>query len=105
MIVALLWLTVSTPFVYAAQQQLEKYAKITNHATEDVPDSEDTPMGSTTEEKTETGINNLSEYLHTIDELSQLDPLSQKHNCHHDVAVYVAFHGETLCPPPNFIYS
>ncbi|MEI9806655.1 MAG: hypothetical protein WDO16_01555 [Bacteroidota bacterium] len=103
MAVTLLWLTISTPFVYASEQQQE--ISQTNTTDDDLPEAEDSPVGNTTEEKTETSLNTLSEYLHHIDELSQLAVLSHKHNCSHDFAVYVAFHGEMLCPPPNFTRS
>ncbi|MEI9908495.1 MAG: hypothetical protein WDO71_01790 [Bacteroidota bacterium] len=102
MFVTLLWLTVSTPFVSAFQQQQDTYTQ-TSDIDED--QAEDAPFSNTTEEKTETGFNSLSEYLHHIDELSQLKESSHKHNCSHSFSVYVAFHGELLCPPPNFTLS
>jgi hypothetical protein len=100
MVITLLWLTVSIPFVYEAGQQQEAYSQ-TSNTDDELPDTEDSPLGNTTEEKTESGSTTLSEYLHHIDELSDPAGTSYKHNCSHDVAVYVAFHGEMLCPPPN----
>jgi hypothetical protein len=103
MVITLLWLTISTPFIYASEQQ-DVYGQ-TNNTNGETPESEDSPLGNTTEEKTETGINILSEYLHHTDDLSHLASRPQQQNVTHDVAVYVAFHGETLCPPPNCIPS
>ena len=108
MIMTLVWLTISIPFVYAAQQQQSTYAKVNAHSN-DLPDSEDSssnPFGNTTEEKAESGSSSsLSEYLHDMEELTNLAGLQHKHDASHDVSVYVAFHGEMLCPPPNFILS
>jgi hypothetical protein len=104
MVITLLWLTISTPFIYANDQQQDAYAQA-NNTNDEQPESDDIPLGNTTEEKAGTSANTLSEYLHYIDELSDLAVSSQQHNCSHDVAVYVAFHGEMLCPPPNLIMS
>lgn len=104
MIVTLLWLTISLPFIYASQQEQEVYCQ-TNSMNDDLPESEDLPFNGTTEEKAESGFSSLSEYLHHMHELSHLAGSSYKHNCSHSFSVYVAFHGELLCPPPNSILS
>lgn len=105
MILTLLWLTVSVPYVAASEQQQDEYARA-GHTSDDMPDAGDSsPFGNTTEEKTETGFNSFSEYLHHIDELSHLSGLSQGYNCTHSFDVYVAFHGELLCPPPDSLLS
>lgn len=106
MLVTLLWLTVSTPFVYASQLQLEKQeAPLSQSSQDDNSDDEQacTPLGSnTTEEKTSGSVNSLSEeYLHLDSELFHLAELSLSHTRHHAVSEYVAFHGELLCPPPD----
>jgi hypothetical protein len=108
MVIALLWLTVSMPFVNAVQQQQQAYAN--SLATdEEAPCPDDTtttnPFGNSTEEKAESGSGTLSEYLHHMHELIHPAGLSHQHNGSHDADVYVAFHGEMLCPPPNFILS
>jgi hypothetical protein len=106
MLVTLLWLTVSTPFVYASQLQAEEQQTLLSQFSQD-DDGEDeqtcTPLGSnTTEEKTSNGVNSLSEeYLHLDSELFHLAELSLNHTRSHTVSEYVAFHGELLCPPPN----
>jgi hypothetical protein len=105
MIASLLWLTISTPFVYAAQQQQKAYSQ-PMPADEEIPGAEENnPFSNTTEEKAESGSGSLSEYLHHIHELIHPAGSLHKHNCSHDFSVYVAFHGELLCPPPNFILS
>jgi hypothetical protein len=104
MSLTLLWLTVSIPFVNAAQQHQEAQAK-TSHNHPDAEDSSCNPFGNTAEEKAESGSSSVSEYLHHINELTDLSGSLHKHNCSHSFSVYVAFHGELLCPPPNFIRS
>ncbi|MGN6294407.1 MAG: hypothetical protein ACTHMV_16785 [Chitinophagaceae bacterium] len=107
MLVTLLWLTVSTPFVYESQSQLAKQqALLSQSSHHDANDDEQTctPLGSnTTEEKTHGSINSLSEeYLHLDSELFHLAELSLNHTRYHTASEYVAFHGELLCPPPNY---
>jgi hypothetical protein len=107
MLVTLLWLTVSTPFVYASQLQLEEQHACSSSQNEESDDEQEqacTPLGSnTTEEKTSGSVNSLSEeYLHFDSELFHLAELSLNHTRTHTVSEYVAFHGELLCPPPNF---
>lgn len=106
MLVTLLWLTVSAPFVYASQLQAEEQRTLLSQSSQDDDSENDqacTPLGSnTTEEKTSNGINSLSEeYLHFDSELFHLAELSLNHTRYHTVSEYVAFHGELLCPPPN----
>ncbi len=100
-VLSLLWLTVSIPFVYAAKQQLEASATIPSD--DELPGSDNNGVfGNSSEEKAESG-NSLSEYLHHIHDLSHPVTSLHTHNCSHEFSVYVAFHGELLCPPPNFI--
>lgn len=104
MVLTLLWLTISTPFVYAAaQQQHQVCASI--GTDEESPSDDTNPFGNTTEEKVESGSNNISEYLHHMHELVHPAGQLNKQKRSHDVDVYVAFHGELLTPPPNFILS
>lgn len=106
MLVTLLWLTVSAPFVYASQSKLLKQQTLISQSLPDDDGEEEQncePLGSnTTEEKTSNGLNTLSEeYLHQDSELFHLAELSLDHTRYHTVSEYVAFHGELLCPPPN----
>ena len=102
MILALAWLTVSTPFVYKGQQYViaaEKKAQSTSQ--DDKNDEESNPFANTTEEKTSGGNTIAEEYLHHTDE--PLFLVIDKPGLHlsHSYDVYIAFHGELHCPPPN----
>lgn len=103
MILALMWLTVSAPFVYAAQQELAKHQK-TEKAAAPLACSEEessNPFGNNTEEKTP-GSNTFSEeFLHSYHITSHfLIEVSQYHRSE-NTDIYIAFHGELLVPPPN----
>jgi hypothetical protein len=98
MILALAWLTVSTPFVFAEQQRQAAMALETSPGeTEECFD----PFASTTEEKTEGGANTLSEFLHDHHIHLSGSDLPLKHEKCHTANVYVAYHGELLSPPPE----
>src|SRR5687767_9575398 len=70
MILTLAWLTVSLPFVNAAQQQgTEQSSSLSDNPLdaeeEDNNNSNNNPFGNTTEEKTSSSFNSLSEeFLH-----------------------------------------
>lgn len=103
MVLTLLWLTVSLPFVYDAQQKAAaiKCANATSPGDCDENKS-DNPFANTTEEKTSSSSTSLSEeYLHDMDvsELYLAVP-STEYKIEH-VATYLAFHGELICPPPD----
>jgi hypothetical protein len=101
MILALLWLTISAPFVYASQEKMAKYEKErSSHPSEE--EGTCNPFSNTTEEKTPTASSSFSEeYLHdhhTSDFF--FSTISRSHKSH-DADTYIAFHGELLVPPPN----
>lgn len=104
MILALVWLTVSTPFVYASQQELARQHTIAGTAgnfggCEEEPGN---ALGNTTEEKKTSGGSSFSEeYLHNhhAEDLF-ISLISQFHKCE-NAGVYTAFHGEVHVPPPN----
>ena len=94
MIMALLWLTVSTPFVFASQQAQQK--EIQAKMGEDK-----NPFSTTTEEKNESSVSTLSEYLHDLNAMNQhFTLLTRVYKCHTS-DVYFAFHPELLSPPPK----
>ena len=107
MIVALLWLTVSTPFVYAAQQQVAQQENPVQDISDEMPveNEESNPLSGTSEEKTPSSTNLSEEYLHGHPEnmIAVTSLLSHLH--FHSYGLYVAYHGELLCPPPNFSVS
>ena len=86
MVIALIWLTISLPFVYAAQQKFKCQLEFSTN---------------TTEEKTESGVNTLSEYLHEAHALTH--PVSIFKNAYkcHSRDEFVAFHPEYVSPPPD----
>jgi hypothetical protein len=96
MIAALLWLTISTPFVFASQQAHQKEIQ------KQVGSSEDkNPFSTTTEEKNESSVSNLSEYLHDLNASNQhFIVVTRIYKCH-TADLYYAFHPELLSPPPE----
>lgn len=91
MIAALLWLTISTPFVYGASQ-------VNKPITEQCEDAN--PFANTTEEKNESS-GNASEYLHdTLNQEHSFTEIAQYFKCH-PTDTYLAFHPESFSPPPE----
>lgn len=96
MIMALLWLTVSTPFVFASQQAHQKEIQKQIGGSEDK-----NPFSTTTEEKNESSANTLSEYLHDLNSMNQhFIVLTRIYKCHSS-DVYYAYHRELISPPPE----
>jgi len=94
MVLALLWLTVSTPFVYAAGQDI-KIEK------QEVDDDNSNPLNGTTEEKSESSVNTLSEYLHDLHLMEHnFTTLTTFYKCHPS-DLYFEFHPELISPPPE----
>lgn len=97
MLMALVWLTVSTPFVYENQQLKKEFAK----QQMDVTDEDYNPFSTTTEEKSENNVNTLSEYLHDLHVSEHTSSIIVKfYKCHPD-DLYFAFHPDLLSPPPE----
>ena len=95
MMMALTWLTVSTPFVYEAQKIQKEIQKQTNQT------DDNNPFSNTTEEKNESSVNTLSEYLHDPPSLETnfiiLTRLYKRYPC----TIYPEHHPELLSPPPE----
>lgn len=97
MMLALVWLTVSIPFVYQAQQVAKQQV-----SSAPQPGDEDTnPFANTTEERSESGANTLSEYLHDMHTHSSGEVIPEMYNKCHPSNLYYAFHPELLSPPPE----
>jgi len=101
MIVALLWLTISLPYIYKAQL---KYAEISSAATgypSPAAEENTNPFSGLSEEKapSATGIN--EEYLHHHDFHDA--PWKLIEFLHGDFVstLFPVFHGELLSPPPE----
>jgi hypothetical protein len=95
MMVVLLWLTISTPYVYAAQQIQKQQQK------QQKPYQNNNPFSNTTEEKNENGVNTLSEYLHDFQLIEQSVTLVKKFYKCYPSNLYIEYHPELVSPPPE----
>lgn len=104
MILALLWLTISLPYVYESQQKYSQVEKMAASASSPVDSNEEesNPFSNTTEEKSSGSGNSFSEeYLHDHHITDHFFfTASQKYKCE-KADTYIAFHGELLVPPPD----
>ena len=103
MILALLWLTVHTPFVGAFKQEMAKQVKMEN-TQPDLALEEDNsnPLGNNTEEKTPSTPTSITEeYIHHAESIHFFLSQSAKFYQYTNADTYTAFHGELLVPPPN----
>jgi hypothetical protein len=98
MLFALAWLTVSTPFVYADQQAKKEVAKQLSLACDE---DNGNPLSNSNEEKTESGVNTLSEYLHEMHVSHRPFSVIDKYYKCHPSELYFAYHPELLSPPPE----
>lgn len=95
MILALLWLTVSIPFVYAAQQAQQEEVQMKGSS------DNNNPFATTTEEKNESSVSTLSEYLHDLNQANQhFITLTRLYKCHSS-DLYFEYHIELISPPPE----
>ena len=96
MIMALVWLTISTPFVFASQQAQQKEIQKQASSGEDR-----NPFSTTTEEKNESSLSTLSEYLHDLNLVNHhFIVLTRIYKCHTS-DLYYAYHPELISPPPK----
>lgn len=103
LILALMWLTVSTPFVIAGQEEAAKQNKTEKAASPLAGNEEETnnPFGNNTEEKAPTTSGFSEEYLHSFHVISHFYTEISQYHKHENSDIYIAFHGELLVPPPN----
>jgi hypothetical protein len=97
MVAALVWLTVSTPFVYNAQQSLKKEAQKESRQSGDNTN----PFSNTTEEKNESSVNTLSEYLHEPPCTESNFIILVRLYKSYPSSIYYEHHPELLSPPPE----
>ena len=103
MIVALLWLTISAPFVIAGQKQVAKFEQQASDDSSPADGQKETanPFGNNTEEKSQNSTSISEEYLHDHHKGDHfISVRSHYHKCENS-GTYIAFHGELLVPPPN----
>lgn len=106
MILALMWLTVSTPYVITAQQELAKKHKMEKTAAPLTSSEEETTKtpGTNTEEKTPGSSTSVSEeFLHYNHKADYFFSISMQYHKLDNAGTYIAYHGELLVPPPNFL--
>ncbi len=103
MILALMWLTVSTPYVIAAQQEVAKKNKIEKTSAPLNAGEEETTKtpGNNTEEKTPGSTSVSEEYIHDNHKADYIFSLSLQYQKCDNADTYIAYHGELLVPPPN----
>lgn len=102
LVLTLVWLTVSLPYISDAQQHSIRVAKSSGKSALPVEENNNPVSGNPEEKAASGGINTLSEeYLHHPEELLALEPTPIDHNSFHLICFYETFHGELLCPPPN----
>jgi hypothetical protein len=103
MILLLCWLTISTPFVYASQQDQAKQGKINHDCTTNAGNEEETsnPFGNNTEEKAPNSTSLSEEFLHSHHATSHFSIEIFQYHKSENADAYTAFHGELLVPPPN----
>lgn len=103
MIMALLWLTISAPFVFACQQELAKQSKTGQSQSPLAGNEEETanPFGNTTEEKAPSSSSFSEEYLHDHPATDFFFSVASQYYKGENAGTYIAFHGELLVPPPN----
>lgn len=96
MIIALIWMTVSTPFIYAADKM------VTTEVEKNTGDTDDsTALTGATEEKSESSTNTLSEYLNDLlHEFRPFTSVVKVFKCHSS-DIYLAFRPELISPPPD----
>lgn len=106
LILTLIWLTGSTPFIISAQQELAKLQKM---LTVDLPTSDSAEDGADVdnnsnniEEKVpSTGFNFSEEFLHEHHSLNTFISTTTRNYRVVNSDTYIAFHGELHAPPPN----
>lgn len=96
---ALVWLTISLPFVYRAMNQAT-YA-VSGGQSGDQGAEEDLPLNAT-EEKSPVNNGAQEEYLHDSENDHALSSLFLTHTSKQVDRNYLAFHGELLSPPPEW---
>lgn len=105
MMLTLLWLTISTPFLIASQQELAKQQKVlsVDSPVNDCADETDDNSNNNIEEKVPSGNNLSEEFLHVHHTTHYFFSLISLYHKLENSDTYIAFHGELLVPPPNAV--
>lgn len=99
MLLLLVWLTVCLPYVADSRQHVKIQMQMTGEETPNTDNSN--PLGNSTEEKSETDVSLLSEYLHHLFQMDHaLTAIASTYKLHPS-DLYLAFHPELIIPPPE----
>jgi hypothetical protein len=104
LMLTLLWLTISTPFVIASQQELarQQKAQIADLPASDSEDESSDSRNNNIEEKVPGSGNTFSEeFLHEHHTTHYFFSEVSLYHKLENSDTYIAFHGELLVPPPN----
>lgn len=103
MILALLWLTASAPFVVQIKSDINKQYGVTyNDLQEQATGETSNPYSGLNEEQCN-GSGSFSEYLHEAISVTAFAAQQITHNSFIDGDIYIAYYGELLSPPPEHI--
>jgi len=104
MILALLWLTISAPFIMAAAMEDDPPGQLASTELPCTNNDEEaaTPLGGSSEEKAGSNTTLSEEYLHGHDKDDYFYSSASLQHLSEHADTYNAFHGELLVPPPNF---
>ena len=101
LIVTLMWLTVSTPFIMSMQQNAGTDDISVSWPCSDADEDNADGSGNNAEEKAASGSNLSEEFLHEHDFANNYFTISTLNHRQENTDVYIAFHGELHAPPPN----
>lgn len=97
MVLTLLWLTVSTPFIIEVQKELN--TTCSTLPSEQSQEDNTNPFSGMNEEKS--SEISISEYLHSGTALISRHSLNIEHADTQGADIYIAYYGELLSPPPE----
>lgn len=100
LMVTLFWLTISTPFVIACQQELAKQQKVLK-ASNPMSETADDSANNNIEEKVPSSTNLTEEFLHHHHTEHSFFVKTSLYHKLENSDTYIAFHGELHVPPPN----
>ena len=103
MIMALLWLSVSAPFIFGSHKDAHSSKCCSTQSPfAGAGDENNNSAGNTTEEKTPKGVTSISEeYLHDDHGSDHLSVINLQYFKNQDAGIYLAYNGEPLVPPPD----
>lgn len=103
MILALLWLTASAPFVVEIKSKINKqYGVAYSDLQEQAAGENSNPYSGLNEEQCN-GSGSYSEYLHEAISFTPFSAQQITHNSFIDGEIYIAYYGELLSPPPEYM--